>query len=110
MVLRCVVWFGLVQGKSTPLHWAAMEGHSDSVQLLLAADSNPNVESYVSSPPAADVMHLCLAELCRGLMQDKATPLHWAAYNGHSESVQLLLTAKSNVNSENEVSHSLLQI
>ena len=55
-------------------------------------------------------MELCGAELCGGLMQDKSTPLHKAAEYGRSESVQLLLTAKGNVNAENSVSDSLLQI
>ena len=40
-------------------------------------------------------------------MQGKETPLHEAAYNGHSESVQLLLAAKGNVNAEDSVSDSL---
>ena len=43
-------------------------------------------------------------------MQDEETPLHYAAINGHSESVQLLLTAKGNINAEDTVSDSLLQI
>ena len=46
-------------------------------------------------------------ELCGGLgPQTKYTPLHYAAVNGHSESVQLLLTAKANPNAVNPVSDS----
>ena len=44
------------------------------------------------------------------LVQDKETPLHMAARYGNSESVQLLLTAKSNIHAEDRVSDSLLQI
>ena len=43
-------------------------------------------------------------------MQGKVTPLHYAANNGHSESVQLLLIAKGNIHAENTVSDSVLQI
>ena len=45
-----------------------------------------------------------------GLVQDKETPLHYAAEYGNSESVQLLLTAKGNIHAENKVSDSLLQM
>ena len=46
----------------------------------------------------------CGAELCGvDCVQFMETPLHYAAQNGHSESVQLLLTAKGNVNAEDEV-------
>ena len=44
------------------------------------------------------------------MVQNKYTPLHKAALYGHSESVQLLLTAKSNIKAEDTVSDSLLQI
>ena len=55
---------GLVQYKYTPLHMAALKGDSESVQLLLAADSNPNVANSVSSPPSTNITKLCGAELC----------------------------------------------
>merc|ERR1712086_1157312 len=61
--------------QETPLHSAAQNGHSESVQLLLTAKGNIHAEN-----------------------EYKETPLHSAAQNGHSESVRLLLTAKSNVN------------
>ena len=67
-----------------------MEGHSDSVQLLLAADSNPNVEDSVSSLPLANVMELYGAELCRGFGQRKETPLKLAQTQGNSDCVKLL--------------------
>jgi ankyrin repeat protein len=98
------VWFGLVQYKYTPLHCAAENGDSESVQLLLAADSNPNVANSVSSRPCANIMELCGAELVLfGLVQGKCIPLHYAAMKGDSESVQLLLAADSNPNVEDIV-------
>ena len=61
---------GLVQRKSTPLHHAAKHGHSESVQLLLAAKGNVNAKGYVSASPFANMMELYGAELsvgsCRG--------------------------------------------
>ena len=91
-----------MQAKYTPLHYAAALGHSQSVQLLLAADGNPNAETDVSAA-LCNVMELCGAELCGLDWQDKSTPLHKAAWKGDSESVQLLLVAKGNVNAENMV-------
>ena len=57
------------------------------------------------------MMELCGAELVLfGLVQYKETSLHKAAMKGDSESVKLLLTAKSNIHAEDMVSDSLLQI
>ena len=39
---------GLAQYKWNPLHMAAEHGHSESVQLLLAAQGNANAENSVS--------------------------------------------------------------
>ena len=81
---------GLVQDKSTPLHLAAKHANSESVRLLLAADSNPNVQDIVSSPPLENVKELCVAELCGGLMQNQCTPLKLARKQGHSDCAKLL--------------------
>ena len=63
----------MVQRKYTPLHWAAMNEHSESVQLLLAAKGNVNAEAIVSSPPCANIMELCSAEL-RGVDWCRTSP------------------------------------
>ena len=55
--------------------------------------------------PPANLMELYGAELCGVLgLQNKSTPLHFAAANGHSGAVQLLLTAKANPKAETSVS------
>ena len=96
-----------MQNKCTPLHAAAETGQSGAIQLLFTAKGNPNAADAVSAPPSASIMELCSSELCGGLVQSKQLPLHIAVYGGHSESVKLLLTAKSNVNAANKVSTSL---
>ena len=52
------------QDKTTPLHTAAEADHTDSLQLLLAANGNPNAENSVSSSPIAIMIELRGAELC----------------------------------------------
>ena len=63
-----------MQHKQTPLHMAAMMGDSESVQLLLAADSNPNVEDIVSILPSTNITKLCGAELCVVDLCSTSTP------------------------------------
>ena len=56
------------------------------------------------SVSSANVKELCGAELCGGLLpQNKCTPLHYAARNGQSEPMQLLLTAKANADAADRV-------
>ena len=63
----------------TALHFAAMNGHSNVVKLLLEAGADKD---------AVD--------------RDWMTPLHWAARIGDLESVKLLLEAGANKNATNE--------
>ena len=53
----------------TPLHWAAVEGRRDSVELLLVAGADPMAADKVGYHP-----------------------LEWAAHAGHLDLVQLLVT------------------
>ncbi len=59
----------------TPLHWAAMEGHRDIVELLLAHDAGVNT--------------------------GRITALHYAAKKGHKEIAELLIANGADVNAKN---------
>ena len=61
----------------TALHWAALEGHMDIAELLLAYKANANAKSNAGM-----------------------TPLHWAAFRGHLDLVELLLANKADVNAK----------
>ena len=54
----------VLQYKATPLHTAVTAGRTESVQLLLAANGNPNAENSVSSLAIAIMIELCGTELC----------------------------------------------
>ena len=59
---------------NTPLHWAAMHGHENIVQLLLALGADVNAKNVGWGTEATD-----------------RTPLHWAAKEGHERIAKLLL-------------------
>lgn len=95
-------------GKITPLHRAAAEGHAEVVELLLRASAAPNTKDYGGSTPlhaAARSGHL---ESVRALLDHGAkpspmneagdTPLHEAARAGHLEVARLLLDHGANPN------------
>lgn len=67
------------------LHYAAVNGHSDCVRLLLQHEASPNLPDSGGS-----------------------TPLHLAAFNGHQEIVLLLLNNQNREANPNlQVSHCL---
>jgi ankyrin repeat protein len=100
---------------ATALHYAAFNGRFSIVQLLLDRGANPNAENdqgrtplnsvsrgeYKSQEHGVGIARLLLE---RGVDVDargknKATPLHWAAFYGKLEIVQVLLFSQNNNNS-----------
>lgn len=75
----------LVLAKDThgfmPLHWAALSGHGDLVEFLLANKANVNAKDNVGR-----------------------SALHFAAQNGWADVVELLLTNKADVNAKDSTS------
>src|ERR1035441_8858139 len=93
-----------------PLHWAAMGGHKDVVEFLLANNASVNATNtlgWTSLHFAASDGHNDMAELLLAHEADVnaknsegETPLHWAARNGHKDVVKLLLANNADVNAK----------
>ena len=93
--------------KWTPLMWAANRGHIEIVRLLIKAGacevstSNLQQTSQLPSGEAADDMEGIdyinqappdpFKKPLNAALMGHYTPLHWAAYNGHDNCVELLL-------------------
>ncbi|ESQ51112.1 hypothetical protein EUTSA_v10022988mg [Eutrema salsugineum] len=88
--------------QQTPLHWAAVKGSIDVADLLLqngarieAADVNGFRAVHVSSQygQTAFLNHIIVnyAADYNALDNEGRSPLHWAAYNGFTETIRLLL-------------------
>ncbi|GAH12048.1 unnamed protein product, partial [marine sediment metagenome] len=72
---------------STPLHFAAYEGHKDVAKLLIAKGADVNAKN-----------------------RNGWTPLHRAAWQGHKDIVELLIAEGTDVNVKDNKGRSLLSL
>lgn len=63
----------------TPLHWAALSGHANIVDILVKNGANVNAQT-----------------------RDKWTPLHWAALKGHIRIAEILLDNGADINAKTD--------
>lgn len=98
---------------STPLYWAATNGHAEVVKLLLDAEADPDKADVEGETPLywaavkdhRDVVKMLLdagADPDKANKVDEKTPLYQAAENGLKETVELLLNAGANPNKYDE--------
>lgn len=85
----------------TPLAHAAANGRQQTVELLLS-EGNADVEKVdkrnVLSPPPLPVLMLCNLFFFNLV---GASPLYLAAYNGHTEVIEILLEHGAEINKGN---------
>ncbi|KAL1498891.1 hypothetical protein AB1Y20_013414 [Prymnesium parvum] len=103
------------QNGASPLHWAAMNGHEGAVRLLLeknadtAARNNVRVcacgwgRERVTMGAALTPLTPRRPPLSSPRRQNGASPLHWAAMNGHEGAVRVLLEKNADTAAKNNV-------
>ena len=91
----------LDENKYTPLFWAAMNGHSVVVDLLLEKKANSNVQNLNKQGPLHMAATKGYTEIVESLLENGAdpnalsvfgrVPLHNAVINGHSKLAKLMV-------------------
>jgi GA-binding protein transcription factor beta len=96
-------WLG-----TSPLHFAAQFGHSETAEVLLRAGISRDARTKVDRTPlhiSAQEGHLSIVSLLimHGSDVDakdmlRMTPLHWAVERGHTDVVECLLSNGADIN------------
>lgn len=101
------------QSGNTPLHYASSDASTEVVQFLLDHGANLHTTNRVSSMAKRVILlstdtiipsTACTITVYR-TMQDKATPLHFAASSGSTSVVKLLLDKGAIINAMDMVSN-----
>lgn len=97
-------WLG-----TSPLHFAAQNGHSETTEVLLRAGVSRDTRTKVDRTPlhvASQEGHLQIVSLLLSHGADvdakdllRMTPLHWGVERGHLDVVECLLTNDADPNS-----------
>jgi ankyrin repeat protein len=97
---------------NTALMWAASEGYSETVQLLMENNADANVQNFAGETAlilaaARGHLRVCSILLENGAQSslpnmEQASPLHFAAANGHIEVIRLLVRYGAYVNAQDE--------
>jgi ankyrin repeat protein len=90
---------------NSPIIWAADGGHTECVRAILEAGRNVNRQGYLGATAASRAARKGHAALLDLLLSNGADPeipnvklqfpLHFAAFNGHEDCVQVLLRHKA---------------
>ncbi|KAG0740430.1 hypothetical protein G6F57_004835 [Rhizopus arrhizus] len=94
--------------KATPLHWACRQGRLAAVHRLIREGADPSLKDgqgfnalhlAVHSSQALLVLYLLYLDMDVDVADNVGghTPLMWAAYQGHAQSVDLLLRFGANI-------------
>ena len=101
-----------LNGKKSPLHWAAEKGFIEICKLLIEAGADLSTPDNCDKTPLHWAAEKGFIEICKLLIDagadleatawDRRTPLHWAAYCDSPETCKTLIDAGADVNARNK--------
>ena len=96
----------------TPLLWASFHGHAEVAEALLANGNAAKYVAWLAELAASDADDADDAKMPQGASPAVPvnSPLHWAAFKGHSELVWLLVSAGLSVSDVDSCGNTALHL